>query len=97
MDTPRLTQHARERCAEMEISTKVAKHIVKHADIVRPGRPGTNRMVSVSDLHPEYIVVHTTDEPPVIITVSFRNGIEYERNGAIYIPVEEKPVSTKHP
>ena len=86
--TPRLTQHARERCAEMGISTKVAKRIVQRADLVRPGRPGTDLLVSCSDEHPDYIVVHTNPEQGLvqIVTVSFRCGVEYVRNGTTYIP-----------
>ena len=88
MSTPRLTGHARERCREMEISTKVAKRIVQHADLVRPGNAGTNCLVSVSDEHPDYIVVHTDPAlgPVTIVTVSFRSGCEYVRNGATYVP-----------
>lgn len=86
MGTPRLTQHARERCAEMGISTKVAKRIVQHADVVRPDYPGSDRMISVSDAYPDYIVVHDQQDPPIIITVSFRSGCEFIRDGATYIP-----------
>lgn len=90
MDTPRLTRHARERCAEMGISTKVAKRIVRYADLTRPGRPNTGLLVSCCDQYPDYIVVHTdpaVEDPVYIVTVSFRCGIEYIRNGTTYIPV----------
>jgi hypothetical protein len=93
MDTPRLTAHARARCAEMGVPTKVAKRIVQHADIVRPGNRGTGCLVSVSDDYPDYIVVHTdpADGPVEIVTVSFRTGGTYIRDGATYIPIDEEP------
>lgn len=85
--TPILTPHARARCAEMGISTKVAKAIVRHADIVRPGYDG--KFMSVSDLHPKYAVVHTNETPPVIVSVVFRTYEHYDRAGDTWTPSKE--------
>lgn len=87
--TPTMSCHARERCAEMGISTKVAKRIVQHADMVHPGNVGTGCLVARSDAYPDYIVVFSPTEPPTVVTVAFRTDIEYVRNGTTYVPVEE--------
>lgn len=79
--TPFLTRHARERCAEMGISTKVAKRIVQHPDIIRPGNNGTACLVAVSDRYPEYAVVYDP-EAFRIVTVVFRTAEVYVREGA---------------
>lgn len=80
--TPILTTHARERCAEMQISTKVPKQIVRHADMVRPGKPGDPAMMATSDRYPDYAVVFSPGEPEVIVTVLFREHADYVRDGA---------------
>ena len=85
VNTPIMTKHARERCAEMGISTKVAKRIVQHADLTRRDHADSERRISTSSQHPGYIVVHTQDEIPVIVTVAFNAGREYVRNGTTYI------------
>lgn len=89
--TPILSDHARERCAEMQISTKVAKAIYRHADVIRPGRPAIRddipRQIAHSDLYPDYTVVFVeTSEGPVIITVLFKTQDFYVRDGATFIP-----------
>lgn len=73
--TPVLTEHARQRCAEMGISTKVAKRIVQYADVVRHSDVGSGQCsVAVSDRHPEYVVVFDAHEDPaVIVTVLYRD------------------------
>lgn len=72
--TPRLTDHARERCAEMGISTKVAKVIFRRAVVRRPGNPDSDCMVAVSDTYPDYAVVYfEADNGPVIATVLYRD------------------------
>lgn len=87
--TPRLSRHARERCAEMGISTKVAKEIVRHPDVDRPGKPGSDRRVAVSDLHPGYAVVYAPHDPPEVISVVFRTQVRYHRNGTEYVEVTD--------
>lgn len=93
MKTPRLLPHARERCAEMGISTKVAKAIVKAPAMTYCGKPGTDSRVAVSDDIPEYAVVfypETEALPPIIVTVVFRTPDDYVRDGETYIPIPRK-------
>jgi hypothetical protein len=85
-ETPRLTQHARHRCAEMGISTKVAKRIVQDACVTRPCNVAekTHCQIMVSDQHPEYAVVY---DPilRVVVTVLFRTTENYLRDGATFV------------
>lgn len=80
--TPVLTRHARERCAEMEISTKVAKAIVRDPDLVRPGNSGTGCVFATSERYPRYAVVYEPGDPHVIVSVVFRTTEPYVREGA---------------
>jgi hypothetical protein len=77
--TPRLTLHARERCAEMGISTKRAKRVVKE-----------RRLVYISNLdHDNDAFVVMSDDPDIcvvwkehtnlILTVLPRTQEEYVR------------------
>ena len=86
MSTPSLSFHARERCREMGISTKVAKRIVQQADLTRPD--GKGHLISTSQQHPDYLVVHSDPAlgPVVVVTVAFRCEGKYVRNGTTYIP-----------
>ena len=88
--TPVLCEHARERCAEMGISTKVAKRIVREAAVVRPGMAHSDRLVAVSDTYPAYAVVYVPGEPDLIVTVLFRTQVLYLRDGSGYV---ERPSS----
>lgn len=81
--TPTLTAHARRRCVEMEISTKVAKFIVKNADLRYPSQ--LEAMIAVCDEYPKYAVVYMPEQPPLIITVVFRSYDNYDRDGSNYI------------
>lgn len=86
--TPRLTDHARARCAEMGISTKVAKAIVRHADIRRPAKPDEPGIAATSRRHPDYAVVYVERaDGPVIVTVLFNTREFYARAGTTYIAV----------
>jgi hypothetical protein len=96
--TARMTRHAVDRCAEMGISTKVAKWILSsHQGITRPS--GTNRdgrevRIAVSerlDLR-EFAVVYYPDDPPLVLTVVFRTLERYRRNGAVFDPVVDECV-----
>lgn len=82
-ETPRLSRHARERCAEMGISTKVAKAIVRTMSCSYPGRAGTDTTVMLSDAIPEYGVVVGNDTG-IIVTVIFNAPDFGERAGATY-------------
>lgn len=88
--TPKLTTHARERCVEMGISTKIAKWIVRHADLRRPGNPGTDTVVATSRRYPDYAVVYAEEEgAPVVITVLFNTVQFYARAGTTFVPTGE--------
>lgn len=79
--TPRLTDHARERCAEMGVSTKRAKRVVQHRDLTYPGRKGTDCWVSKSSVDPILAVVWSVadDGTPLIVTVIWSGDYDRER------------------
>lgn len=87
--TPVLTQHARERCAEMGIRTRVAKQIWRTRTLTWPLRD-QDRTVVVSDEEPRYaLIVDEHCEPPVVITVVFNEQETYVRDGETFRVVEE--------
>ena len=67
--TARLTDHARQRCAEMDVATKRVKRIVADPDITRVNRrEGCVAMVRDDD--PAITVIVTFDgDLPVVVTV----------------------------
>jgi hypothetical protein len=76
--TPRLTHHARQRCAEMGVSTKRVKRIVQDPDTVRSCRYGN--LLAVSDAEPDLAVVYEdVDGQAVVITVLYRTSEVYVR------------------
>jgi hypothetical protein len=76
--TPRLSQHARDRCGEMGVGTKRAKRIVRDPDLTRPAAP--NR-AALRDDDPELLVVYSDDtQPPTIVTVLWNTGTPFDRN-----------------
>lgn len=82
--TPRLTKHARERCAEMGVKTKRVKRMVRDPDIDRPSRDWeANREVScriaVRDDDPDIAAVYQPGEPPIVVTVVWRTDEVYTR------------------
>jgi hypothetical protein len=83
--TPVMTNHARERCAEMGISTKVAKRIWRERVLTWVDRPGSDCHLAFSS-DPDYGVVYTTDAAGrvVIVTVVFRTSDYYVRRGVSY-------------
>jgi hypothetical protein len=87
--TPRLTNHARNRCAEMGLSTKVAKAIVQNPTITRPSRnaKGESATIATSKHVPEYAVVYVMDgDTPIILTVVFATTANYTRQGETFKP-----------
>ena len=90
--TPRMSFHARLRCAEMGISTKVAKWIVRHADIDRPGRAPLR--VAVCDEHPDYAVVYHPEDL-IVVTVVFRTTETYRRDGQTFEVEETVKITRK--
>lgn len=89
--TPRLTVHARERCAEMGLTTKTAKRIYQHRSVTYPGNRGSGCIFVVSNDYPGYAVVvnEEQEDRPVIVTVVFQTYGEYIRKGTTYEAVEE--------
>lgn len=89
MKTAVLTRHARERCEEMKIGTKVAKHIVAHAEVryAVKCKDGNKAMMALWTGQPKYAVVFDTreDGTPVVVTVIFNAPDYYERAGDTYI------------
>lgn len=88
--TPQMTNHARERCAEMKISTKVAKRIVRLADTCYPGHftsKGELAWMCQYNGEPRYTVV-TSEKKDWVLTVLFRTEASYTRNGDTFIPIE---------
>lgn len=87
-ETPVLSRHARQRCAEMGISTKVAKAIHRTRDLTYPGSPTTAEpaLVAFSEDHPGYAIVYIprAASPDVIVTVVFREEGDYIRQGETY-------------
>ena len=71
MSTPRLTDHARQRCEEMGITTKRVKRIVSDPHSNRCTRD--DRWVAVRDDDPEISVVYVKGpEYPIVVTVLYR-------------------------
>ncbi len=69
MADPKITPHARERCAEMGISTKVAKRIWRDPDLVLPDFQGraTRRFLHSSTVEPAYAIVVEGED--IVVTV----------------------------
>lgn len=80
MTTARLTEHARERCEEMGISTKVAKRIVANPSLVLPDfqHHEDRRFIHSCD-EPDYCVIATVADPPEIITVLYFSDQYFQR------------------
>lgn len=90
MMTPRMSHHARARCAEMGISTKVAKRIVQHADVTHctssRGRDKP-RYVATARAYPDYAVPYFVDPEDgcaVVLTVLFNTDEQFVRKGATF-------------
>ena len=84
---PVLTTHARARCAEMGLSTRIAKAIVRDREVTYAGdrRHQNNAMIALCSAHPDYAVVFDpTGEVEVIVTVLFRTENDYDRAGATF-------------
>jgi hypothetical protein len=71
---PVISDHARERAAQMGISTKVAKRIVRNPTMVLPDFQGReDRRFMFSRDEPEYaVVVEESDAPrPTVVTILY--------------------------
>lgn len=97
--TPVLTVHARARCEEMAISTKVAKRILRSGRVTtypanRDARGGRyahpeDARAAVAPEEPGYAAVYVErpDGTLVVLTVLFNTRDEYVRDGVTYRPV----------
>lgn len=85
--TPTFSHHARMRCAEMGISTKVAKRIVQNPSMTYSGNP-PHITVYFSTEYPEYKVM--VDPDWNVVTVVFACTQEYIRRGTTYEIVEPR-------
>lgn len=81
--TPRLSDHARLRCIQMEVNTKRAKRIVQHPSMVIPGPPSNkDSFIATSADDKELQVAYAIDEDgrPIIITVLWNTQEFYVRD-----------------
>ena len=83
--TPRLSDHARLRCIQMEVNTKRVKRIVLRPSMVVPGPPSNpNSFVATAVDDPELRVAYGIDQDgrPIIITVLWNTQEDYVRPDA---------------
>lgn len=76
MTTARMSPHARDRCQEMGIRTRVAKRIVANPDV---SYESEGRVLAASDAYPGITVVYAPESPPVVVTVVWRTPERWER------------------
>ena len=72
-----MSYHARLRCEQMGISTKVAKQLVRNHTCSWTNPNG--EVVATSDDHPDLAVVYSGEDPPMVITVLYRTQDIYVR------------------
>lgn len=88
--TPILTDHARQRSAEMGLSTKVAKAIVRNAEVCYPSTPTKDGVPTVIYLwtgQPAYAVCCIEGEPDLVLSVLFHTPEFYARAGSSFVSV----------
>jgi hypothetical protein len=87
--TPQMTPHARARCAEMGICTKVAKRIWQNRTVTyRGSTPGSRVALSTTDSRYAVVYRERPGEPDLIVTVLFNQPDRYVRNGTTFIITE---------
>lgn len=78
MNTPKITRHAAMRCEQMGLTTKAAKHIVRHAETRYPGPTtveGNTSMIAIWSGQPGYYVAYLDFvDPPRVLTVGYDTG-----------------------
>jgi hypothetical protein len=91
--TPVMTRHARERCEQMGISTKIAKQILRSPRRVSWAAPanasgqhypgGQDCRSAVAPEHPDYAVIYVErlDGTRIVITVLQNTRDTYTRDG----------------
>ena len=79
--TARMSEHARRRCVEMQVTTKRVKHLLRNPDITRTTYDG--RLLAVADSDPEIAVVfaRAPDGTCTVVTVLYRQYDTYIRPG----------------
>jgi hypothetical protein len=77
--TPRLSDHARQRCREMGIGTKQVKHLVRSPKITRRSGAFADRMI-VYDEALAVVYAHGPDGVPIVITVLHREDFTRPEN-----------------
>jgi hypothetical protein len=76
--TPQLCDHARQRCAEMGISTRRVKRVIREPDLSYCTYEG--RMMMCRFDEPDFrVVVNTDGDVPVAVTVVWWTDEVYER------------------
>jgi len=77
--TPRLTEHARQRCAEMHVETKRVKRLLQRPTLTYSTH--SDRLMATSEADPEIAVVYANspDGTVTVITVLLRSYDEYKR------------------
>lgn len=83
--TPRLTDHARLRCIQMEVNTKRVKRIVLRPSLVVPGPPELKaEFIATATYDPEIQVAYVVeaDGRPIVITVLWNTQEDYVRPDA---------------
>lgn len=86
-DSVRLSEHARKRCAQMNLLTGVVKRIVRHHDTAwrTACRDGDGYLVvAASNAFPNITVMYADQDPPIVVTVLWRTPEHYDR--ATYQP-----------
>jgi Domain of unknown function (DUF4258) len=89
-DSVRLSDHARERCAQMHIRTSVVKRIVRKPTTswLTRRRNGDGYLVVASSRDvPAIAVVYVPQAPPVVVTVLWNTQERWDR--ATYQPSGE--------
>lgn len=74
--TPRLTEHARQRCREMDVRTKRVKAVVREPAMTYPGNHRGETIAVGDGLAIAY--VEDDDGQPHVLTVMY-HGIEFVR------------------
>ena len=82
--TPTISDHARQRCAEMGLSTKVAKRAWRHQSMTRPDPQGNpNRVFVSSNAEPKVaLIVDTSGHIPQVVTVLWYSYTPFVRSKA---------------
>jgi hypothetical protein len=83
--TPRLTEHARERCRQMQIGTKTVKQIIRNPSVIRDAvsgqtcAPEDHRVIVSSVRFPDYQVVYCPTKM-LVVTVRYTDASRYAQH-----------------